>query len=69
MSRSSGASRITYPLKRGVFNLLSDSINIERLSSILHIAPYDMGIYQDFTVDALSFDGKKYNIILKRSGV
>ena len=49
-----------------------DSINVERLFSSLHIAPYDMGIYQEFTVEALSSDGKKYNIALKikrKSGV
>lgn len=50
----------------------SDSLTIRRLSSILHIAPYDMGIYQDFIVDAISFDEKKYNVILRikrKSGV
>ena len=48
-----------------------DSRDIMRLSSTIHIAPYDLGIYQDFTIEALSFDAK-YNITLKierKSGV
>jgi hypothetical protein len=49
-----------------------DSRDIMQLFSIIHIAPYDMGIYQDFTVEALSFDATRYNVTLKikrKSGV
>jgi len=49
-----------------------DSKDVMQLSSTIHIAPYDMGIYQDFIVEVSSVDATRYNVTLRigrKSGV
>jgi len=46
--------------------------DVRVLKSTLHIAPYDMGIYQDFSIQAFSTDRERYSIVLtieRRSGL